>query len=609
MDPISTPVKTTTTMSQGDTLLIARLGSVITTTGNGVNGTSQGNLQIEGTVAAYAMNSFGATFTGVGNQVSVTKTGYLSGTTAGLWFSSATGQNHVTSDGTIQSTGNVAISVTGGGNVFKFLDSSVVQSANYGLYVQNGNNGLENAGLLNGVSMKGGANIITNEGTILGKAAAALEFAAGGSFSTENQVTNYGTMRATADLTNAINAGAPKLVMFNSGVVESVLDDAISALTNTGGSQITNTGWIVGAKHAIDMGPNAVDYIMNNGVVQGEDGAVFLYGGNDTYDGTNGTTIGRVEGGSGDDTLTGGITDDTLVGGSNNDTLDGGGGSDKLNGGIDNDTYALGSEASGVDQIIETNGIDTITSRISRNLSFADYSEIERLTLQGNAAIDGAGNGNVNILVGNGAANTLNTAGGAGADTLYGLGGNDKYIIKAGDIVDETFAGSSGTDTVFTAANYTLPTNVENLTLTSFTAQNGRGNGLANAISGNAYTNILTGGGLNDTLSGGDGVDYFDFNLASDSTVAARDTITDFQDFGDVDLIDLRDILPGDPATTKLSFGGNLAAFTATNQVIFSAAGAHIVVSVNLDADSAAEMQILLLNTTVAQIQGTDFLL
>ncbi len=309
------------------------------------------------------------------------------------------------------------------------------------------------------------------------------------------------------------------------------------------------------------------------------------------------------------DLLYGNAGTDTLSGGTGNDTLEGGGGADTLDGGSENDTYVLGSEAQGVDTVTDSSGIDTILSTISRNLSFADYSEIERLTLQGNAAIDGAGNGNVNILVGNGAANTLNTAGGAGADTLYGLGGNDKYIIKAGDIVDETFAGSSGTDTVFTAANYTLPTNVENLTLTSFTAQNGRGNGLANAISGNAYTNILTGGGLNDTLSGGDGVDYFDFNLASDSTVAARDTITDFQDFGDVDLIDLRDILPGDPATTKLSFGGNLAAFTATNQVIFSAAGAHIVVSVNLDADSAAEMQILLLNTTVAQIQGTDFLL
>jgi hypothetical protein len=44
--------------------------------------------------------------------------------------------------------------------------------------------------------------------------------------------------------------------------------------------------------------------------------------------------------------------------------------------------------------------------------------------------------------------------------------------------------------------------------------------------------------------------------------------------------------------------------------VIFGAVGGHVVVSVNLNGNNAnAEMQIVLFNTTVAQIQATDFLL
>src|SRR5699024_10152131 len=128
--------------------------------------------------------------------------------------------------------------------------------------------------------------------------------------------------------------------------------------------------------------------------------------------------------------------------------------------------------------------------------------------------------------------NSLDGSTFAGANELRGHQGNDVYTIGAGDTVVETVAGDAGgVDTVRALVNHALSANVENLVLVAASNENGTGNALANTITGNAFANILTGGGLNDRLTGGDGVDTFDYNLASDSAPATRDTITDFKDF------------------------------------------------------------------------------
>jgi Ca2+-binding RTX toxin-like protein len=71
-------------------------------------------------------------------------------------------------------------------------------------------------------------------------------------------------------------------------------------------------------------------------------------------------------------------------------------------------------------------------------------------------------------------------------------------------------------DTLTASVTTTLPTNVENLTLTGTTAINGTGNAGNNILQGNSGNNILSGlngndtlwGGVgNDTLTGGDGND------------------------------------------------------------------------------------------------------
>ena len=122
--------------------------------------------------------------------------------------------------------------------------------------------------------------------------------------------------------------------------------------------------------------------------------------------------------------------------------------------------------------------------------------------------------------------------GGAGADTMYGEGGDDSYVVDdLGDVVVE--AVNAGVDTVETALTCSLPTNVENLTLTGQSPINATGNALGNTLTGNPAANILDGGSGTDTLRGGPGNDTYRLNpgwghdtiMENDSTPANVDTV------------------------------------------------------------------------------------
>lgn len=84
-----------------------------------------------------------------------------------------------------------------------------------------------------------------------------------------------------------------------------------------------------------------------------------------------------------------------------------------------------------------------------------------------------------------------------GADMMYGGLGDDVYIINNdSDLAIEKVR--EGTDTVKAYVSYTLPENIENLTLLG-NAENGNGNAMDNLIIGNTQANILSGKEGSDT--------------------------------------------------------------------------------------------------------------
>lgn len=188
-----------------------------------------------------------------------------------------------------------------------------------------------------------------------------------------------------------------------------------------------------GAMHAVTLGggiyrlsfsqtagdsDDRLDGGAGNDTLYGGFGSDALLGGvgNDVLDGGVGEDT--LDGGDGADQLFGRAGADILRGGSGDDQLDGGLDADELIGGGGNDRYAIRSSG---DVIIETSGggTDIVVSTISVTLA----ANVERLALIGTTAIDGAGNGSSNILVGSEGANRL--AGGGGSDQLYGRGGRD----------------------------------------------------------------------------------------------------------------------------------------------------------------------------------------
>jgi Ca2+-binding RTX toxin-like protein len=216
---------------------------------------------------------------------------------------------------------------------------------------------------------------------------------------------------------------------------------------------------------------------------------------------------------------TGNAAANRLTGNAADNVLDGGAGNDTLIGGAGNDTYVVDATGDVVTEIAGE-GVDLILSTVSLTLA----NHVENLRLMGTSAINGSGNSLDNMLTGNGANNTLN--GGAGNDTMAGGLGNDTYVVDAsGDVVQE--AAAEGTDLVQSSVSWTLPANVENLTLTGTSAINASGNELANTLTGNSGANLLDGGVGNDTLVGGAGNDTYVVDSTADVVTEGSNAGTD----------------------------------------------------------------------------------
>ena len=131
-----------------------------------------------------------------------------------------------------------------------------------------------------------------------------------------------------------------------------------------------------------------------------------------------------------------------------------------------------------------------------------------------------------------------------GADSMAGKRGDDKYYVdNSCDVVKELLG--QGSDLVFSSVTYTLPSNVENITLTGTKDISATGNALDNILVGNNGRNTLSAGSGNDVLdgrggsdsmSGGAGNDVYFIDSSADSisesTNQGNDTVQSIVSFG-----------------------------------------------------------------------------
>ncbi|UVT17204.1 MAG: putative Ig domain-containing protein [Nitrospira sp.] len=303
----------------------------------------------------------------------------------------------------------------------------------------------------------------------------------------------------------------------------------------------------------IEVGTGGVDVIrLENFTLSGADGSIVAQ----TLALQDGSTVqladllatpGQVVGTSGNDVLTGTSGNDTHTGGTGNDSLAGGAGDDtyvfNFGDGIDSiaDTAApdagntlqfgpgitpedlslglgslmirVGTTGDAV-HLATFNPNDALGSHSIDRFRFADgfslsYDQLiaRGFDLSGTSANDIINGTNVSDrIVGLSGDDSL--FGGQGVDTLVGGLGNDTYSVDSlSDVVTEL--SNEGIDRVLSAVNYTLGSNVENLTLAGGSDINGTGNELNNVLVGNRGNNVLDGGLGADTMNGGAGHDTY----------------------------------------------------------------------------------------------------
>ena len=257
-------------------------------------------------------------------------------------------------------------------------------------------------------------------------------------------------------------------------------------------------------------------------------------------------TVGNdyLRGTSGNEVLLGLGGNDLIEALDGDDVLDGGPGSDTLRAGFGNDTYVFGrgygvdllQDAGGTADTIQLaegilasdvsllrNGNDLLLSidQSPTHLQMSSAASIEQVIFTDGTTWDAA------AIVSHTFVGIINS--------MTGTAGNDTFVVDHTlDTVTE--AANQGTDTIQSIVTYTLPDNVENLTLTSYFNVDGTGNLLDNVIIGNSGNNKLIGsgpdynGGGSDTLQGGAGDDSYTVVGNADTVIEelneGLDTIT-----------------------------------------------------------------------------------
>lgn len=336
---------------------------------------------------------------------------------------------------------------------------------------------------------------------------------------------------ADATATNTITGGNDTDTLYFDNAGSSVVVD----ISNTSSSQTSGGGGtirlidlienVTGSNHNDTLTGNSSANVISAGqgadLIYGSGGIDTIYGGsgNDriyadiaspsTSDGGN-----TIYGGEGADTIWGSLGADTIDGddggsyGTNSDdtifAISSSDGSDVINGGQGYDTVDYSAINGAIKVTLNTSTAATVTITGGDNDTIRNVENF----------IGGSGN---DTITGDSAINYLN--GGAGNDTLFGMGGADVLTDTSGI---NTFVGGAGNDTISgtgNAANSWLDYSLDGINEGAYTdltygliqnVSTNRGSDLITAIdhiTGSAYNDLFYGNNNVNTILGGDGND------------------------------------------------------------------------------------------------------
>ncbi|UEO01264.1 calcium-binding protein [Acidiferrobacter thiooxydans] len=319
------------------------------------------------------------------------------------------------------------------------------------------------------------------------------------------------------NLTNRLYGGAGQDTLIGSGTADTLFaGTGVDTLMGGTGQEtfvVNNTADVIVEKtvNTSDTVLTSVNYVQPENVR------------NLTLTGTaNLTATGNAQAGI----LTGNTGNDTLFAGSGNDTLVAGSGVDTLVGGTGNDTFVVNNTAD-----VVTDSPNTGTNTVLSSVNYVQPENVQSLTLTGATNLTATGNNQSGVLTANSGNDTLIS--GTGVDTLVGGVGNDTFVVNnASDVITE--APGAGISTVFSSVSYTLPANLENLTLTGTANLTATGNNVNDVITGNAGRDTLIAGSGNDTLVAGSGVDTLIGGAGNDTFVVnnTADVVTEAANAG-----------------------------------------------------------------------------
>jgi len=464
--------------------------------------------------------------------------------------------------------GNHKVVIGSAGVVFGLTDGILLSDSGSNQANNTGNNVVENMGLVSsnlgiGISTKLSGNSISNAGVVEGF----VGIVAGSVGSTNNAVINSGDVfGADVGVTLYGNGSSlinTKLIRSSNGLKGTIDLKSVAGET----IKFLNSGVIKSNGNAI-LGGDGSEIITNDGSIIG---SISLGGGDDVYDGGQGS-VGQVYLGAGNDTAYGGIGDDTIDGGQNHDLLYGGGGDDRLIFDSGNDR---GYGEAGDDRFYQIFG-----TAMSLSLQGGDGTDVYKLTLNGappsnkaelKAKIDlrstdwqslGGLWGQVqlsgiedvttldgdDLIIGSNADNRFDAGG--GNDTLEGGLVNDR-LVGGADYDFARYAGSTGAKAnlatgMAEAAGYGSDTlvGIEGL-IGGSGADSFIGDGNDNTLVGNAGNDILDGGLQNDTLDGGTGIDTAVFSGVAGAEVSLAILIEQETGYGKDTLKDIENLTGG----------------------------------------------------------------